>query len=96
MPKVTFLPINITFEAKTGESVLEVAELNNIPLEHACGGNCACATCHVIVEQGMENLSEMEDAEEDRLDEAEGLTLKSRLGCQAKLKGGDVVVTIPK
>jgi 2Fe-2S ferredoxin len=95
MPKVTFMPQNIMVEAKEGQSILDVALNNNIPLEHNCGGNCACTTCHVIVKDGMKNLSEMEEDEEDRLDTAEGLTLSSRLGCQAKVKG-DVVVEIPQ
>jgi ferredoxin, 2Fe-2S len=65
-----------------------------IHLEHACGGNCACTTCHVIVTKGLENLSEMDDDEADRLDMAAGLTLKSRLGCQCIVEG-DVEVEIP-
>ncbi len=75
-------------------SILDVALGNGIDLQHNCGGKCACTTCHVIVKQGMENLSKMEEDEEDRLDTAEGLTLESRLGCQAVVHG-DVVVEIP-
>jgi 2Fe-2S ferredoxin len=71
-----------------------VAENCGVELEHACGGVCACTTCHVIVKEGDENLSEMDDEEQDRLDMAPGLTLHSRLGCQAVVKG-DVVVEIP-
>jgi len=74
-------------------SLLDVALNFGIPLEHACGGNCACTTCHVIVKQGEENLSEMQDDEEDRLYLADGLTLHSRLGCQAVVKG-DITVEI--
>ncbi|HZR47125.1 MAG TPA: 2Fe-2S iron-sulfur cluster-binding protein [Candidatus Manganitrophaceae bacterium] len=99
MPKVTFKIGNsgqdITFEAKEGQSILDVALDNHIDLEHNCGGNCACTTCHVIIREGMNHLSEMDEDEEDRLDTAEGLTLTSRLGCQARIKG-DVVVEIPK
>lgn len=99
MPKVTFKIGNsgqdITFEAKEGQSILDVALDNHIDLEHNCGGNCACTTCHVIIREGMNHLTEMDEDEEDRLDTAEGLTLTSRLGCQARIKG-DVVVEIPK
>jgi 2Fe-2S ferredoxin len=49
----------------------------------------------VVVREGEENLSPMEQDEEDRLDTAEGLTLHSRLGCQAVVRG-HVVVEIPK
>jgi len=101
--KVTFLPLGRTVEVddekypladhgKPG-SLLDIALANDI--EHNCGGSCACTTCHVIVKEGAENLSEMAGDEEDRLDMAEGLTIHSRLGCQAVVRG-DVVVEIPK
>jgi ferredoxin, 2Fe-2S len=103
--KVTFLPLNKTVEVddekypladhgKPG-SLLDIALAHDIALEHNCGGSCACTTCHVIVKDGAENLSEMQDDEEDRLDMAEGLTIHSRLGCQAVVRG-DVVVEIPR
>ena len=75
-------------------SLLDIALNSDIHLEHACGGSCACTTCHVIVKGGDQNLSEAEDDELDRLDMAAGLTLRSRLGCQAVVKG-DVTVEIP-
>jgi len=103
--KVTFLPLNKTVEVddekypladhgKPG-SLLDIALAHDIHLEHNCGGSCACTTCHVIVKDGDKNLSEMEGDEEDRLNMAEGLTIRSRLGCQAVVRG-DVVVEIPK
>jgi 2Fe-2S ferredoxin len=76
-------------------SILDVLLGHKVQLEHACGGKCACTTCHVIVKEGEENLSEMQPDEEDRLDTAEGLTIHSRLGCQAVVRG-NVVVEIPK
>jgi 2Fe-2S ferredoxin len=106
MPKVTFIKDGkeTTVEFEKGkleyqhhglpESFLDVAMNFGIPLEHACGGSCACTTCHVIVRKGMENLSEMEDKEADRLDTAWDLTTSSRLGCQAVING-DVVVEFP-
>ncbi|HON64986.1 MAG TPA: 2Fe-2S iron-sulfur cluster-binding protein, partial [Phycisphaerae bacterium] len=66
------------------------------PLEHACGGVCACSTCHVHVEEGMEHLSEETDAEMDRVEEAPGLSRNSRLSCQCEIKGpGPIVVRVP-
>ena len=107
MPKVTFIlrdGTEKTVEFEQGklpyqehglpESFLDVAMHFGIPLEHACGGSCACTTCHLIIKQGMQNLSEMEDAEADRLDTAWDLTTSSRLGCQAIIKG-DVVAQFP-
>lgn len=93
MPKVTFLPMNQICEARPGESILDVAIGHDVPLQHACGGFCACTTCHLIVEQGAENLSPMEEAEEERIEYAEGVGLKSRLGCQARVQG-DVTVRV--
>jgi len=75
-------------------SFLDLAMNHHVPLEHACGGSCACTTCHLIVKQGMNNLSDMEDNEADRLDTAWDLTTSSRLGCQAVIKG-DVVAEFP-
>ena len=103
--RVTFLPLGKTVEVdderypladhgKPG-SLLDIAIANGIELEHNCGGSCACTTCHVVVREGEANLSEMQEDEEDRLDTADGLTIHSRLGCQAVVKG-DVVVEIPK
>lgn len=104
MPKVTFLPEGRTVEFEKGkldssdhgkpESLLDIALAFGIHLEHACGGSCACTTCHVVVKEGDENLSPADDDELDRLDMAPGLTLHSRLGCQAVVNG-DVVVEIP-
>jgi ferredoxin, 2Fe-2S len=104
MPKVTFMPANVTVEFEPGqleykdhgnpESLLDIALNFGLDLEHACGGSCACTTCHVIVKEGDDNLSEMEEDEADRVDEAAGVTLHSRLGCQAVVTG-DVVIEIP-
>jgi 2Fe-2S ferredoxin len=104
VPKVTFLPAGETFEFESGklpykghglpESLLDIAMNFGFHLEHACGGNCACTTCHVVVKQGEPNLSEMEDDELDRVEQAADFQVGSRLGCQAVVKG-DVVVEIP-
>jgi 2Fe-2S ferredoxin len=106
MPKVTYIidgePRVVEFESGSvpyshhgkPESFLDIAKHFEVPLEHACGGSCACTTCHVIVRQGANNLSEMQDDEADRLDTAWGLTTESRLGCQAVITG-DVVCELP-
>ena len=106
MPKVTFIidGIEKTVEFEHGtleyqhhglpESFLDVAMNLGISLEHACGGSCACTTCHLIIRKGMANLSAMEDNEADRLDTAWDLTTSSRLGCQAVITG-DVTAEFP-
>jgi ferredoxin, 2Fe-2S len=104
--RVTFLPANKTFEFEHGklpyqehgkpESLLDVAMNFGFHLEHACGGNCACTTCHVVVKKGKDSLTEMDDEEADRLDMAADLQLESRLGCQVQItKPGEIVVEIP-
>ncbi len=104
--RVTFLPSGKTFEVdperlpynRTGlpGSILDIAYAADVPIDHACGGVCACATCHVIVQKGLETCNEANDDELEQLDEARGLTLESRLGCQCVPNGTtDVVVEIP-
>ena len=104
MFKVTVLPANIAVDydpetmpyAEHGKkgSLLDIALNHGFHLEHACGGSCACTTCHVIVKSGEENLSEMEDDEADRVELAPALTPHSRLGCQC-IVNGDVTFEIP-
>ena len=63
----------------------------------ACGGVCACSTCHVYVTKGAELLSEQEDEEADILDKAFDVRAQSRLGCQSKIvKDGVVEVEITR
>ena len=79
-------------------SILDVALAHGIPIDHACGGVCACSTCHIHVVSGAEHLTPMDDAccESDMLDLARDVTLASRLACQAVLLGtGDVSVEVP-
>jgi 2Fe-2S ferredoxin len=107
MPKVTFIlrdGTEKTVEFEHGklpyqehglpESFLDVAMNFGISLEHACGGSCACTTCHLFIREGEANLSEPQDNELDRLDTAWDLRTNSRLGCQAVITG-DVVAEFP-
>ncbi len=98
MPKVTFMPMNITVEAKVGDTLLDLALQYDIPLEHACGGYCSCTTCHVHVanvesEGQMEGLlSVMGEDERERLSGVENESPRSRLGCQAQVQKDLTVV----
>ena len=104
--QITFLPSGKTVEFEHGklpykdhgkeQSILDIALNCGIDLDHACGGNCACTTCHVWIKEGADLVSPMEDDEADKLDMAADLQLSSRLGCQAVItKPGKVVVEIP-
>ena len=94
LPHPELAPEGMTFEAENGKSLCDNLLDHGIEIEHACEKSCACTTCHVIVRQGADNLSEMQDDEADRLDTAWDLTTQSRLGCQAVIKG-DVVCELP-
>jgi 2Fe-2S ferredoxin len=104
--RVTFLPMNVVVEVDPAKvpygrhgrpgSILDIALGAGIDLDHACGGICACSTCHVIVREGAASCNEADEEEEDQLEDARGLTLLSRLGCQIVPDGScDVVVEIP-
>ena len=83
-------------DAKEGLNLLEIAMGSEINIEHACGGVCACSTCHVYIEEGMECLSDSTEAEDDRVEEAPDVRRNSRLACQCEiLKPGKIVVRIP-
>ena len=87
-----------TTPAFSGQSLLEVAKDNNIELEGACEGVCACSTCHCILPQeAYDLLEEPSEDEEDMLDMAFGLEPTSRLGCQVHLGDGmdGLVVKLP-
>lgn len=74
------------FQVSDGDNLLDIAQANDLEMEGACGGSCACSTCHVIVTSDHYDLMpEPDDDENDMLDLAFGLTETSRLGCQVKM-----------
>ena len=86
----------VDLKAAVGESILEVALDHGIGIEHACGGVCACSTCHVYLEEGEDICSEPEDEELDRVEEAPGLQMNSRLSCQCVIEEeGEVRIRVP-
>lgn len=102
MPKVTFLndpgpdgqPRSI--EVPPGTSILDAAKKAHAQVGYACGGVCACSTCHVYVKKGLQSLSPQKDQEEDILDKAFDVRSVSRLSCQSKLGSADVEVEISR
>jgi 2Fe-2S ferredoxin len=86
MPVVKFIDQGIEIEVEPGGSILDAAKKAHAPEGDACGGVCACSTCHVYVTEGEELLSEAEEDEEDILDKAFDVRMESRLGCQAKIQ----------
>ena len=100
MAKITYIEHNGTrhdVEVRPGMTVMEGARDNGIPgIDADCGGACACSTCHVYLEKGEESISEAEEDEEDRVEEAPGLQINSRLACQCTIEGdGPIEVRVP-
>jgi len=101
MPKLTFINPNgppssgpLTVEVPAGMTILDAAEEHGARVGHACGGNLACSTCHVWVQEGADALDEMSDKENDILDKAFDVRPESRLACQCKLVDTDITVEI--
>jgi len=79
----TIAPVEI--EASLGDTILDIAEDNDIHINHNCGAVCACSTCHVYVENGDDYLKEISDREEDFVDRAINPRIESRLACQCEI-----------
>ena len=95
--KVEVTPTELPYE-RDGQpgSILEIALGHGVDIDHACGGVCACSTCHVIFRAGGSSCNEPTDEELDQLDNAPGLEPESRLACQAVPDGStDIVVEVP-
>jgi len=88
---------SIQVEVPVGTSLLDASRKAGVAHGSACGGVCACSTCHVYVSEGLGLLSEAEDEELDILDKAFDVRSSSRLGCQAKiLREGLVTIEISR
>ncbi len=84
-------------EAAVGTNLLKAAQAIDAPEGYACGGVCACSTCHLYVLRGGHLLSEIEDEENDILDKAFDVRASSRLGCQSIItKEGEIEVMITR
>ena len=103
MPKITFIdPAGVThaIQAEVGATVMETAIKNGVPgIEAECGGACACATCHVYVEEPWRKIvGGPSPMEEDMLDFGYDVRPSSRLSCQIKVSDelDGLVVRVPE
>lgn len=103
MTKITYIAFDGTqfdVAAENGSTVMENAIRNAVPgIEAECGGACACATCHVYVDEAWTDVvGEPEAMEEDMLDFAYDVRPNSRLSCQIKVRDelDGLVVRIPE
>ena len=105
--RITFQPMDRTVEVDPADlpyghhglpgSILDIAIKHGIDIDHACGGVCACSTCHVIVTEGLDACNDPTDDEEDQLDNAYDLSPDSRLACRCVPDGtSDIVVEVPE
>jgi 2Fe-2S ferredoxin len=97
MPTVTFRggpDGERTVEAKRGQTLLALAEDHDIKMGSACGGVCACSSCHCYIVEGEDSLDEATEAESDRLDMGFDVRPNSRLGCQVEVGAEDLVVEL--
>jgi len=84
----------VVVEVGDGDTILDAALDNDLHLNHNCGAVCACSTCHVYIDKGMNDLPEISDKEEDFIDRAENPKINSRLACQC-IVSSNIEVTIP-
>ena len=103
MPKITFIAasgVSHAVEAEVGATVMETAIRNGVPgIEAECGGACACATCHVHIDEAWRAaVGEPSPMEEDMLDFGFDVRENSRLSCQIKVADAldGLVVTVPE
>ena len=103
MPRIIFIEHDQTIHevtAENGVSVMEAAFDNSVPgIDADCGGQCACATCHVFINADWAvKIPAREEMEETMLELAEGVTEFSRLACQIQMHEGldGVIVRLPE
>ena len=103
MAKITYIDNageSRTVDGDVGATVMETAIQNGVPgIEAECGGACACATCHVYVDEAWrEKAGEAAQMEQDMLDFAFDVRPNSRLSCQIKITPelDGLVVTTPE
>ena len=103
MPKITYIEASgkeHVVDAPVGQTVMEAAVKHAVPgIDADCGGACACATCHVYVDEAWrEKTGEPSSMEMSMLDFAEGVEENSRLSCQIKVTPelDGLVVRMPK
>jgi 2Fe-2S ferredoxin len=103
MAKITYIEFDgqeHVVEVRNGLSVMEGAIKNNVPgIDADCGGACACATCHVYVDEAWrDQVGGPSAMEESMLDFAEGVEPNSRLSCQIKVSDAlnGLIVRMPE
>ncbi len=92
MPLVRWPKESVEVEVEIGTDLRTAAKLAGAQQGDACGGKCACSTCHVYVLEGRALLAAADEDEEDTLDKGFDVRANSRLGCQARVVADGVVL----
>jgi ferredoxin, 2Fe-2S len=87
MSTLTIMPSGKTINAEVGKSLLELIMAAGEDIQHKCGGNAECGSCHVYLQAGRKSVSKIQSAENAKLDTIVGIGSKSRLACQATVTG---------
>ena len=91
MAKVVFQPDNVTYECEDGMSLQDICDEVEVSYKFGCTEG-TCGVCEMTVLKGRENLSKITEEEKDYLYD-EDLEKGMRLGCQVKVRKGDVTIT---
>src|SRR2546423_15653117 len=94
MPTITFEPFHVSFPCADGESVFEVGRRNGVPISTSCAGAGTCGLCRVRGLDGEGFLSPFGPLDRKHLGNVYFIT-KERLASQARVPGGDVIVSVP-
>jgi ferredoxin len=96
MKTISLKPINRRPQVHTDERILDALLAEQLDVLMACGGKGLCATCHVCIEEGGEQLSEIQYRERRTLERLSNSAPNSRLACQARVHGEGVAVRLPE
>jgi ferredoxin, 2Fe-2S len=96
LPHADLCPEGLRFAAVAGRKLVDELLEHGIAIEHACEKVGACATCHVHVRAGAEQLRPADEDEEDQLDDAWGVDAQSRLACCVRVRGTALEIELPR
>lgn len=89
MASIDLITDKVSVKTQPGETILDASLASGIPHAHACGGNAFCSTCRVYIEEGIENLNERNEQEQNLADQL-NLPAQIRLACQTVPQKGHV------
>ena len=95
MKEVKLEPINKNIQVKTNQDLLQGLLSENLKIMMSCGGRGMCATCHVYITDGHQQLTPPTEREQKTLGYVTGATANSRLACQCRVLGEGIVVKLP-